>query len=864
MKRTYLVFVLLLIAFLAQGQTVLLTENFNYTAGDSLKANGWTGHSGGTTNSMRVTSPGLSWTTTPYRANNIGNAAGVNNTGSDENRNFSSYPTTGDVFISFMVKVNAPTTNLFFLHTGQYANTATPVFSAINSGFRGRVFAVPGSTADKFRFGLTFNAATVTNTVGTDVTQDLDTSKTYLVVLKYRFVSGTLNDQVSLFVFEDGANIATEPATPTLGPLTGTAADADVLQHVTLRQDNASQRITVDGIVAQTSWDMLATNTWNGTSWSAGQAPSRENAVIDGNLTLSSSITAGNVTINTGFNVTLGSGNDLVVQGNLINNGQVQMGSDSLTLIGAYSGTGTIRSNGGSLIIQGTGALGTLNFDQTTDGSTNVLANLNLNRSSSGTATLGNKLNLTGTLTFTNGTLNTGGNLHLKSSSASATAQVIGGTNSSISGNVTVERFLPWQSANNNGFRFTSHSLQAAPALNTVTGLPNGSNTVIGYDEDLSTTNGGYIAINDRNTTWGLGKSVGIWTNAVNTISYTGALQLSDLNNVSVDFAGTSTGWNFMGNPFPSVLDFDALTRTNVNNASYVWIKDNTGLGSGQWGTYINGTTANGGNRYLAPGQGFFVQANASSASISFPVAARVSGQTPAYNLLNPNEIKIKVLKISNETSFETVIKFEAGATISFDASHDAKLLIDESQLTPDLYTVDLNGVKYTVNSLPIPATNEAVVHDLWLETFGGGSYRWSFDLSNLQHISNVQLMDTKLGLVTPISHGQEITFEAGVNDLKNRFRIGFNSQERANGSVSTNDPLLSNVFIYGSEKELFVRGLDTADEVRITDLSGRIVHQVKDVDLSDGRISHYLSPGTYFVQIVHQGAQKTAKIVLL
>ncbi|MFY8003710.1 MAG: hypothetical protein ACOVNR_02665, partial [Chitinophagaceae bacterium] len=64
---------------------------------------------------------------------------------------------------------------------------------------------------------------------------------------------------------------------------------------------------------------------------------------------------------------------------------------------------GTIRGNGGSISILGNGALGTLNFDQSTPGTTNALVNLTIDRQSTGSVTLGNDLVITNNLTLTNG-----------------------------------------------------------------------------------------------------------------------------------------------------------------------------------------------------------------------------------------------------------------------------------------------------------------------------------------------------------------------------------------------------------------------------------------------------------------------------
>jgi hypothetical protein len=264
MRKIYLATLMLLIFNLSRAQNVvLLTENFSYPADTTLQANGWFGHSAATTNPIRVTNGGLGWTASNYLGSNIGNAAAVNNTGSDENRPFSSYVNSGSIYVSFLARVNGAVTSTnagYFLHIGEYADTLNPVFTSISTAFRARTYKAPGSTAAKFRFGLTFNSGTVPATVGTDLSSDLDTGTTYLVVVKYRFYPGaTNNDSVSMYVFSQGDSLLSEPATPTVGPLGGSAPDMTYGQYLALRQYNAGQRVIVDGILVQTTWRLTPT-----------------------------------------------------------------------------------------------------------------------------------------------------------------------------------------------------------------------------------------------------------------------------------------------------------------------------------------------------------------------------------------------------------------------------------------------------------------------------------------------------------------------------------------------------------------------------------------------------------------------------
>ena len=69
----------------AWGQ-LLFEDNFNYTSGTLLTANGWTAHSGGGTNAQLVTNYGLTYP--GYASSGIGFADSVRNTGEDDNRTF--------------------------------------------------------------------------------------------------------------------------------------------------------------------------------------------------------------------------------------------------------------------------------------------------------------------------------------------------------------------------------------------------------------------------------------------------------------------------------------------------------------------------------------------------------------------------------------------------------------------------------------------------------------------------------------------------------------------------------------------------------------------------------------------------------
>lgn len=270
MKKIYL-FISLISTSCFFGQANYLVENFDYPAASLLSTNGWYTHSG-TTNPVAVNNVGLSWAT--YIGSGVGNAALVNNTGMDVNKPLVGNISDGSVYASFLFKLSAAITSSstsdYFFHFLKYGNETTPVYTATNSAFRARIFVLQGTDpATQFKMGLNFNAADYINP--SNVTSDLDITKTYLVVVKYTFVDGLLNDSVNLFIFDEGDAISTEPATPTLGPITATltgtvpnqvlADDLNVIQGVALRQNTLGQNAIVDGIYVRKEWNLTSPGT---------------------------------------------------------------------------------------------------------------------------------------------------------------------------------------------------------------------------------------------------------------------------------------------------------------------------------------------------------------------------------------------------------------------------------------------------------------------------------------------------------------------------------------------------------------------------------------------------------------------------
>ena len=100
-------------------------------------------------------------------------------------------------------------------------------------------------------------------------------------------------------------------------------------------------------------------------------------------------------------------------------------------------------------------------------------------------------------------------------------------------------------------------------------------------------------------------------------------------------------GYNLVGNPYASSINFDTFSTTNPSAGIYapgvnpfVYILDPVSKNYNvyQAGNGGAGTIATSGSNVIASGQGFFVVANTASASLTFNEAAKISAQANAAN----------------------------------------------------------------------------------------------------------------------------------------------------------------------------------------------------------------------------------------
>ncbi|MBL7739329.1 MAG: T9SS type A sorting domain-containing protein [Chitinophagaceae bacterium] len=260
MRKIYFILGMLFFTSVSWGQ--LLTEDFNYTAGTLLTTNGWTAHSGGGTNAITVTSPGLTYTGHP--GSGVGNAITMTTSGEDDNRALSSAINSGSAYVSFMVNISAAqATGDYFIGLLQN-NTSFPL----------RIYARLSGAGFVFGVGKQAGTASYESTVRTFGT-------TYFIVANYIYNAAAQDDAVNLWV--DPSLGGAEPAA-TIANVIAANADAATIIAAYVRQGGAGSASTqqVDAILAGTTWSSVTPLAGGTTATLANLAPQPSGSITQG------------------------------------------------------------------------------------------------------------------------------------------------------------------------------------------------------------------------------------------------------------------------------------------------------------------------------------------------------------------------------------------------------------------------------------------------------------------------------------------------------------------------------------------------------------------------------------------------------
>jgi hypothetical protein len=308
--------------------------------------------------------------------------------------------------------------------------------------------------------------------------------------------------------------------------------------------------------------------------------------------------------------------------------------------------------------------------------------------------------------------------------------------------------------------------------------------------------------------------------------------------NKSYTITCNGQGYNLIGNPYPSAVDWDASSgwtrNTLINNYGYdIWIWNED---AGSWGTYKSGNAGigtNGASNIISVGQGFFVKA-ASGGSITMTNAVR---SEPGGNFLKNLQVPDNMLRLRVSTGTyydEVILKFDTLNGIDAGTEKWFSLLED----APEFYTVN-NGQAHSISILP--SLNTVTTVPLFFLTGSTGQCQISREfIQSFDPSVSILLEDIKTGTIVNLWQDSIYSFTAAVTDDISRFLlhfspvITFNCKDRG-----------ENVIVFSTGTDILIMPCDPGicSEIELYGTTGkkeyyRIVYGENCIRISTGKTS--------------------------
>jgi len=422
----------------------------------------------------------------------------------------------------------------------------------------------------------------------------------------------------------------------------------------------------------------------------------------------------------------------------------------------------------------------------------------------------------------------------------------------------TVQRYMTTYTTDDNGWHLLS---------TPVTGFTiSGSDFAPGTDEDLyefDETASSQNWLNYNGGTFGdsefqlqKGYLVAYKSGTTNPKTFTGNLTSGNQSAINLSYTSSSSypGWNLVGNPFTSAIDWDNITKTtNVNGTVYVLRASD--------GTYIswNGSTGNLTDGIIPAMQGFFVNTDRTGESITITSGSQVhSSIYYKSNKLAPNTFVVSLN--SDKTSNETFVQFRDDATESFDMAIDGYKLFGLGS-TPEIYS-KTGETLYSINCLP----SNLGEYDLLLGTKiqKSGKYSLSFKgFDTFVNKTDITLVDLKTGESVNLESGLEYQFVNEDGDNPDRFILHFYGVNGINNFISADNRII--VFVSG--KTVTVKSPENklmSGKIFISNMLGQTVFEKDFLNSSNQNFSTNLTRGVYIVNIrLNNGLQSSRKIII-
>lgn len=391
-----------------------------------------------------------------------------------------------------------------------------------------------------------------------------------------------------------------------------------------------------------------------------------------------------------------------------------------------------------------------------------------------------------------------------------------------------------------------------------------GSNKVGDYSETTRSYSNPFAAP----TTLTAGKGYVVKMTAAEATDYIFADNVLNTGDISVALTRTISenpvnpdnakrGFNLVGNPYPSYIDWNYVYLEAINLRPTIWYRtlDGTSMEFHTYNAELGVGSPTTVSEYIPPMQAFWVKvdtdpvspATVSNGTLNFTNDMRSHDESVDGNPLKTPaaDRNIVRLSISNGTlSDETVIVTHPSASDNYD-SYDSEKMANGDTNRPEIFSM-AGSQELVINGIS-PLTDSKQIA-LGIRPGRAGNY--TISLTEWRNTGNLEavLRDNQLGEELILTESNNYSFDTDGSTSTSRFSLLF----RAKGSKTGFDHISSDLMIYASQKSIRVESASLeGNAISIFNALGQPVFNGK---AQSNRLEiNGLTPAVYMVKVNNQ-----------
>lgn len=375
----------------------------------------------------------------------------------------------------------------------------------------------------------------------------------------------------------------------------------------------------------------------------------------------------------------------------------------------------------------------------------------------------------------------------------------------------------------------------------------------ISYTNETSFVPGkGYLTTVDMSQWWNL---------QLNGTTYSKQAQFMQnrgtLNNGNVSIKVTCTdgigwtgrqGYNLLGNPYQSYLDFDAFVSGNatlLGNSTYANTYAVYDPASDSWLQYMSGGSSEGNTAspYINMHQGFFIQVNGGGTA-NFTNDMRTNTKGSGFRG-NENHYPLVNFTLTDNEGNKDIAVLEVsrpendGAKKIFVSTSKGRLSLRHDNEDFAILFRDMQS-----GSQP-----------LYFEAKEDGTFTLSWNTANA-NFSSLTLVDNLTGVKYDMLANDSYTFQGSMSDYRSRFKVVFG----AFTDVEENEETITDNFAFFDGSDWIVNG---QGQLTVTDMTGRTVY-TSNLTNDQNRVSlNGIANGIYLMRVANGQNVNVQKIII-